>query len=79
MSQTKGIVPWSKIDREGADVERVKQTLHDEMKIPLEDFGGDVPCVPISALKNLHIDDLIETILTQAEIMQLSCDPIGTL
>ena len=48
------------------------------MKIPLEEFGGDVPCVPISALKNLNIDDLIETILAQAEVMQLSCDPKGS-
>ena len=71
------IVAISKIDRKGADIERVKQILHEEANVQLEDFGGDVPCVPISALKGENIDELIETILAQAEVLQLSADPKG--
>jgi len=76
-SRSTFIVAISKIDREGADVERVKRILRDEAKIELEEFGGDVPCVPISALKGQNVDELIETILAQAEVLQLSCDPLG--
>lgn len=45
--------------------------------IQLEDSGGDVQFVPISALKGTNVDALIEAILVQAEIMELKCDPKG--
>jgi len=77
--RTPFVVAISKIDKAGADVERVKQTLYQDLKVPLEDFGGDIPCVPISAAQNINIDELIETILAQAEVMQLLCDKKGSV
>ena len=43
-----------------------------------EDVGGNVQCVPISALHGTNIDELIETVIVQAEVLQLSGDPKGT-
>ena len=40
-------------------------------------MGGNVPCVPISALHGTNIDELIETVIVQAEVLQLSGDPKG--
>ena len=43
----------------------------------LEDYGGDVQAVPISALYGTNVRNLIEAILAQAEVLQLSGDPKG--
>lgn len=45
--------------------------------LTLEEFGGDIQCVPISALKGTNIDMLIEAIITQAELSNLRADPFG--
>lgn len=42
-----------------------------------EEMGGNVQCVPISALKGTNVDQLIEAILAQAEISDLKSDPDG--
>lgn len=61
------IVAINKIDKEGADLERVKRELSELNVIP-EDYGGKVICVPISAKKRLHIDELLETVLLVADM-----------
>ncbi|KAK7487137.1 hypothetical protein BaRGS_00021632, partial [Batillaria attramentaria] len=70
------IVAINKIDKPEADVERTKHMLM-EQQVILEEFGGDIQAVPISALKGTNLDLLQEAIVTQAEIMQLTGDPTG--
>lgn len=70
------IVAVNKIDKKGADVDMVKQQLKDEGVI-LEEDGGDVQCVPISALKGTNINKLIEEVLALSEILELQCDKTG--
>lgn len=43
----------------------------------VEDLGGDIQAVPISALKGTNVDTLTEAILAQAELMDLKADPTG--
>jgi translation initiation factor IF-2 len=64
------VVAINKIDRENANVDRVMQQLTENELVP-EAWGGDTPVVQISALQNLGIDDLLETLNLVAEI-QLS-------
>ena len=68
------IVAINKIDKPQADPARVRQELlmHD---IILEDFGGDILSVEVSAKQNTNIDKLLETILLQAEILDLKANP----
>lgn len=61
------IVAINKIDKPGADVERVKRELSDQGLIP-EDWGGTTVCIPISAKKLTGIDDLLEMILLIADM-----------
>ncbi len=56
------LVAINKIDREGANIERVKGQLA-ELQITSEDWGGKTVMVPISAKQGLHIDDLLDMIL----------------
>ncbi|KAI8744462.1 translation initiation factor IF-2, mitochondrial-like [Biomphalaria glabrata] len=70
------IVAINKIDKNNADVARTKQMLL-EHEIQLEEFGGDVQVVPISALKGTNLMELQEAIVTQAELMNLKGDPVG--
>jgi len=70
------IVALNKIDKENADVDRVKEQLKEE-GVSLEDHGGDVQCVPISALKGTNVPKLIEELLTLAEVLELKCEPSG--
>ena len=70
------IVALNKIDKPGADIEATKKALY-EAGVALEDFGGDVQAVPISALKGDGVEDLIEAVLAQAEVLQLSADHKG--
>ena len=70
------VVAINKIDRENANVDRVKQQLSEHDLVP-EDWGGDTICVPISALKTLGIDDLLEQLLVVAEVEDLRSDVDG--
>lgn len=64
------VVAINKIDKPEANPERVKQELVTEGVIP-EEYGGDVPFVPVSAKTGQGIDDLLENVLLQAEILEL--------
>jgi translation initiation factor IF-2 len=68
------IVAINKIDKPGADVARVRHELllHE---IVLEDFGGDILAVEVSAKQKLGLEKLEETILLQAEMMDLKANP----
>ncbi len=68
------IVAINKIDKPGADIERVKEELTKYDLLP-EEWGGDTICVPISALKHQNIDKLLEMIILSAEMMELKANP----
>ncbi|MBR2527250.1 MAG: translation initiation factor IF-2 [Blautia sp.] len=68
------IVAINKIDKPGANVERVKQELT-EHGLVAEDYGGQTPMVPVSAHTGEGIDDLLEMILLTAEVSELKADP----
>ncbi len=68
------IVAINKIDKANANIEKVKQDLANEGLVP-DDWGGDTVCVPISALNNIGIDDLLENILLAVEVAELKANP----
>uniref|UniRef100_A0A0V0G8W4 Translation initiation factor IF-2, mitochondrial n=1 Tax=Triatoma dimidiata TaxID=72491 RepID=A0A0V0G8W4_TRIDM len=70
------IVAINKIDKPKADVERTKRMLV-QHSVQVEDHGGDVQVVTISALKGTNINSLIEAILAEAEILDLKSDFSG--
>ncbi|RTL57911.1 MAG: translation initiation factor IF-2 [Rhodocyclaceae bacterium] len=65
------IVAVNKIDKPEANPERVKQELIAEGVVP-EEYGGDSPFIPVSAKKGTGIDDLLEHVLLQAEVLELT-------
>ena len=73
-SQAAIMVAINKIDAKGANIDRVKQQMQ-ERGIPPEDWGGETICVPISALKGENVDQLIEMILLQSEVEELTANP----
>jgi translation initiation factor IF-2 len=68
------IVAINKIDKEGANPQRVRERLL-EHEVVVEDMGGDVQDVEVSALKRLNLDALIDKILIQAELLELRANP----
>ncbi len=68
------IVAINKIDKDGANPQKVRERLL-EHEIVVEEMGGDVQNVEISALKGTNLDKLIEAIADQAEIMELKANP----
>ena len=68
------IVAINKIDLPGANPERVKQELMKYDLVP-EEWGGDTIYVPISALKNINIDNLLEMVLLEADMLNLRANP----
>lgn len=68
------IVAVNKIDKPGNNPEKVKQELS-ELNLLTEDWGGQTQFVPVSALKKTNIDKLLESILLQAEVMDLKANP----
>ena len=68
------IVAINKIDRPGADVDRVKQELT-EHGLVSEDWGGDTICVPVSAKTGENLESLLEMVLLTAEMQELQADP----
>ncbi|MGA1288087.1 MAG: translation initiation factor IF-2, partial [Rubrivivax sp.] len=65
------VVAMNKIDKPEANIERLKSELVAEQVVP-EDFGGDSPFVAVSAKTGLGIDDLLEQVLLQAEVLELT-------
>ncbi|MQF65341.1 translation initiation factor IF-2 [SAR202 cluster bacterium AC-409-J13_OGT_754m] len=68
------IVAINKTDKPESDPDKVKRQLT-ERGLIIEEFGGDVIAVPISAKNNLGIEDLLESVLIVAEISELTADP----
>ena len=64
------VVAMNKIDKANANPERVKQQLA-EVEVLVEDWGGDVPCVPVSAKKGDGIPELLDMILLVSEMRDL--------
>ncbi|WP_178667337.1 translation initiation factor IF-2 [uncultured Eubacterium sp.] len=68
------IVAINKMDKEGANPDRVLQQLTEHELVP-EEWGGDVICVPVSAKTKMGIDKLLETINLVAEMSELKANP----
>lgn len=68
------IVAINKIDKEGANPDKIKQELTEYDLIP-EEWGGDTICVPISAKYNQNIDELLEMVILVAEMKELKANP----
>ncbi len=68
------IVAINKIDKPGANPDHVKQQLAEHELVP-EEWGGDVIMVPVSAKKDIGINDLLETVLLVAEVQELKANP----
>jgi len=65
------VVAMNKIDKPDANPERVKSELVAEEVVP-EEFGGDSPFVPVSAKTGQGVDELLEQVLLQAEVLELT-------
>src|SRR6202011_1411614 len=68
------IVALNKIDKDNANPDRVKQALG-EAGVQVEEYGGDVPLVAVSAKEKTGLDDLLEVILLVIEIAELKANP----
>lgn len=68
------IVAINKIDKEGANPDRVKQELTEHGLVP-EEWGGDVICVEVSAKQKKNIDQLLEMVILTAEMKELKANP----
>lgn len=68
------IVAINKMDKEGANPDRIKEELT-KYDLVCEDWGGDIICVPVSAKTGEGIDDLLENVLLVAEVQDLKANP----
>ncbi len=68
------LVAMNKIDKDNANPDRTKQELAD-IDLVVEDWGGDTICVPISALRNTGIEELLENILLITDVADLKANP----
>ncbi len=68
------IVAMNKMDKAGANPDKIKQQLAEHELVP-EDWGGDTICVPVSALKGDGVDELLEQISLMAEVLELKGNP----
>ena len=73
-ANVKIIVAMNKMDKPTANPERVMEGLT-KYGIITEDWGGDVACIPVSALTGMGISDLLERIALEAEVMELKANP----
>lgn len=71
------VVAINKVDKETADIERVKKELSEINLIP-EEWGGKTLCAPISALKGTGIAELLDLVLLVADLQELKADPNGS-
>ena len=76
------IIALNKIDKPDANPERVKNELA-EAGVIVEEYGGDVPLVPVSAKARIGLDELLEMILLVADLQELKANPkrpaVGTI
>ncbi|MEE0913124.1 MAG: translation initiation factor IF-2 [Ruminococcus sp.] len=68
------IVAINKMDKVGANPDQVKQQLTEHELIP-EEWGGDTPCIPVSAKTKEGLDDLLEMVALVAEMKELKANP----
>ena len=68
------VIAINKIDKQEANVDRIKQQLA-EKGVLVEEWGGKYQAVPISAKTGLNVDQLLERILLEAEVMDLKANP----
>lgn len=73
-AKVKVVVAINKMDKPSANPERIKEQLTKYELIP-EDWGGDVGCVPVSAVTGMGINDLLERVVLEAEILELKANP----
>lgn len=70
------VVAMNKMDKQGANPEKVKQELSVH-GIVSEDWGGDIMCIPVSAKTGDGIDNLLQAVLLQAEVLELQAQADG--
>jgi len=70
------VVAINKIDREEANIDRVKTQLTN-YDLTCEDWGGETICVPVSAVTGEGVNELLDMIVLEAEMLELSGDPEG--
>jgi translation initiation factor IF-2 len=70
------VVALNKMDKPGANPDHVKQQLADH-DVVIEEYGGDVICVPVSAKKGTGIKELLEMLLLVADLQDLRANPKG--
>ncbi len=68
------MVAITKVDKPTANIDRVKQQLQKRGLTP-EDWGGDIICCPVSGVTGAGVDALLENILVQAEVLELTANP----
>ena len=68
------MVAVNKMDVKGANLDRVKQQMQ-ERQIAPEDWGGETVTVPVAAIKNQGISELLDMILLQADVLELKANP----
>ncbi len=68
------IVAINKIDKVGANPDQIKQQLTEYNLVP-EEWGGDVMCIPVSAKTHEGLDDLLESVILVADVMELKANP----
>ncbi len=70
------IVALNKIDKEGANIDRINSQLAEAGLVPVS-YGGDVEVIPVSAKTGQGVEDLLDTVLIQAELLELKANPGG--
>jgi translation initiation factor IF-2 len=68
------VIAINKIDKPGANIEKIKQQLADR-NVLVESWGGKYQCVEVSAKQGLNVDQLLETILLEAELLDRKANP----
>ncbi|WP_137806067.1 translation initiation factor IF-2 [Pseudomonas sp. G(2018)] len=68
------VVAVNKIDKPGADLDRIRSELSVH-GVTSEEWGGDTPFVPVSAKMGTGVDELLEAVLLQAEVLELTATP----
>ena len=68
------VFAFNKIDKDGANPEKIREQLA-SMNILVEDWGGKYQCQEISAKKGINVDKLLEKVLLESELMELTANP----